>query len=574
MNSLRTRLIWGFSLVAVLPLAMAMVLLGARIQHTVRAQAAARLDTAIGVVQSQLRADGERMLQQLALLGRDPQLKRLVLVPGNGELELRQYLADQRFLLGLDYLVVTDTSQRVLGDAAAASTASEPASLGAEQLPVRVDDGLLVSTLMGAGGLVLDSRAAIPYLDHRAGVIRGGVRLDSTFLARWHLTSGLELILRDPQGRVVATTLHGGLAPRPRTADTTVGVVQLGGRSWFTREADLKIGAHDGTAAHLTALASSAAADDAIGVLRSTAIVLGLLSIVLAIVLGVVWSHQVAQPIVRLAGFSERIARGDWDEPLLLESMRELQMLVDALERMRTDLHGYRDNLRASERQAAYGQMARKVAHEIKNPLTPIAISVQGLKRAFEQQSPAEFSGTLDDAVRTVSEEIQRLKTLLQEFSDLGRFPPVRPTRFVLGDLIGELRLLYEHEVSAGRLSFESPPAALSLDADRDQLRQVLINLVQNGLDATAANAGRVRVSAMRRDDVMCLVVRDDGPGLSEEQRAQLFVPEFTTKSHGNGLGLTIVERIIAEHGGTIEVESAPGRGTAFELRLPSTGRE
>jgi nitrogen fixation/metabolism regulation signal transduction histidine kinase len=574
MNSLRARLIWGFSLVAVLPLTLAMLLLGTRIQHTVRAQAATRLDLAIGVVQTQMRSDGDRLQQQLSLLARDPQLKRLVLVPTGGDLELRQYLADQRFLLGLDYLVVTDTLGAVLGDAAsAAAMHGDDSPLGAEHLPPRADDGLTVASLAGGPALALDVRAGIPWLDRRAGIVRAGIRLDSAFLARLQRSSGLELVLRDPHGSVVATTLRGRLAPEPRAADTTVGVVRLDGRSWFTREADLRLGAHDSTAAHLTALASTAAADDAIGILRSTAIVLGLLGVLLAIVLGIVWSHQVARPVVRLAGFSERIARGEWDEPLALESMRELQTLVDALERMRTDLRRYRDNLRASERQAAYGQMARKVAHEIKNPLTPIAIAVQGLKRSYDQQHP-DFGATLDDAVRTVSEEIHRLKTLLQEFSDLGRFPSPRPVRFVLGDLMGDLRTLHLYDVEAGRLSFDSPPMVLPLVADRDQLRQVLLNLIQNGLDATAAGGGRVRVSAALRDDALCITVRDDGPGMSEEQRAQLFVPGFTTKAHGSGLGLTIVERIVADHGGTIAVDSAPGRGTTFEIRLPQGTQE
>ena len=574
MNSLRTRLIWGFSVVAVLPLSLAMLLLGTRIQHTVRSQAAARLDLAIGVVQTQLRADGERLQKQLSLLARDPQLKRMVLVPAGGDLELRQYLADQRFLLGLDYLTVSDTTGRLLGDAASSTTVhDDDATLGAELLPALPGDGLAVAALHGRPALALDARTGIPYLDRRAGVVRGGMRLDSTFLARLQRTSGLELVLRDPRGHVVATTLRGRTVPEPRSADTTVGVVRLDGQSWFTRDADLKLGEHDTSAAHLTALASTAAADDAIAVLRSTAILLALLSIVLAIVLGIVWSHQVSQPVVRLAGFSERIARGDWDEPLALESMRELQTLVDALERMRTDLRTYRDHLRVSERQAAYGQMARKVAHEIKNPLTPIAIAVQGLKRSYDQQHP-DFAATLDDAVRTVSEEIQRLKTLLQEFSDLGRFPPARPTRFMLGELLGELRALYDHEVAADRLSFELPSAVLPLVADRDQLRQVLLNLIQNGLDASAVTSGHVRVAAVRRDDALYLSVRDNGPGMTEEQRTQLFVPGFTTKAHGNGLGLIIVERIIAEHGGTIAVESAPGRGTAFEIRLPQETRE
>jgi signal transduction histidine kinase len=264
-----------------------------------------------------------------------------------------------------------------------------------------------------------------------------------------------------------------------------------------------------------------------------------------------------------------------------MESMRELQTLVDALERMRHDLRTYRENLRASERQAAYGQMARKVAHEIKNPLTPIALSVQGLKRSYEQKHP-DFGATLEEAVRTVGEEVQRLKALLQEFNELGRFPPPRPVRLEIAELMGDLRTLFHHEVVAGRLVFDLPPAALPVVADPGQLRQALINLVQNALDATATGAagggpdlagqgkpGTVRVAVARNADTLCISVSDDGPGMSEAQRAQLFVPGFTTKTHGSGLGLTIVERIVSDHKGSIAVESSPGRGTSFVIRLP-----
>jgi signal transduction histidine kinase len=406
------------------------------------------------------------------------------------------------------------------------------------------------------------------------------VRVDSTFLARLQRLSGLELLLRDSKGQVLATTLTGREAPAMRPADPSVGRVRLGGHTYLTREMDLRLGPA-GAAPRLTALASTAAADDAMAVLGSTAVVLGVLGVLLAIVLGVLWSHQVASPVVRLAGFSERISRGEWDEPLAMESMRELQTLVDALERMRNDLRTYREHLRASERQAAYGQMARKVAHELKNPLTPIALSVQGLKRSYDQKHP-DFGATLNEAVRTVGEEVQRLKALLQEFNELGRFPPPRPVPFVVGELMGDLRTLFHHEIVAGRLAFDLPPAVMPLVADPGQLRQALLNLIQNGLDATATGApgkdgvpggagpGHVRVTAAAHGDALFFAVSDDGPGMSEPERAQLFVPGFTTKTHGTGLGLTIVERIISDHKGTIEVDSGPGRGTSFVIQIPS----
>ena len=190
-----------------------------------------------------------------------------------------------------------------------------------------------------------------------------------------------------------------------------------------------------------------------------------------------------------------------------------------------------------------------------------------GLKRAYDQKQP-DFGATLAEAVRTVSEEVLRLKMLLQEFSDFGRFPSPRPARFDMCDLLVDLRTLYAHEVAARRLAFEWPSAPLTLVADRDQLRQALINLMQNALDATAATAGRVRVDAISQGGALWLSVSDDGPGLTKEQCEQLFVPGFTTKAHGSGLGLTIVERIVSDHGGSIEVESKPGEGTTFVVRL------
>ena len=563
MNSLRARLILGFSLVAVLPLALALVLLEQRIQHTVRAQAAARLNAAVDVARSGLAADGERLEARLRVLARDPDLRRLLLVQAGPE--LHEYLEDQRFLLGLDHLSVADSAGFTVADAAqAVRLVSAPLAAGA--LPPASDSGLALVPLSDGSSLALEARAIIRYDGTPAGRVRGGWRLDSAYVARLARASGLELVLRDARGKVLAATIAGGDAPAHRPGDDSVGRVQLGGTSWFTRESALPDGSGH-TAAWLVALAPTSLADDAVAVLRWTALALGGLGVLLAIMLGLVWSHQVASPVVRLAAVSERLARGEWEEPVELESMRELRTLVDALEQMRLDLRAYRENLRASERQAAYGQMARRVAHEIKNPLTPIALTVSGLKRAHELGHPG-FAEALDDTVRTVTEEVTRLKTLLQEFAELGRFPAPRKAPFDTGELLRDLGGLHAYDVESGRLAFHRPPGVLRLNADRDQLRRALLNLVQNGLEATAP-AGHVRVSAHAEGDHLRLAVSDDGPGLTPEQEDQLFVPGFTTKAHGSGLGLTLVERIVTDHGGTLAVESAPGHGTTFVLRLP-----
>jgi len=566
MNSLRTRLIAGFSLVAVLPLALAMLLLSQRIQQTMQAQAAARLEAAVEVARSELASDGERLAARLRLLARDPELRRRLLVEPAGSLAFRTALEDERFLLGLDHLAVFDTAGYVLADASLAPRLGRAAS-PAEALPPAPDSGVSVLPLASGNALVLDAREPIRYDGATVAILRGGLRLDSLRVARLARTTGLDLVLRDAGGRVVSTTLAGGAMPAPRPGDASIGRVRLGDRAYFTRETAL--GADDAAApaGWLVALAPTAPADDAIAVLRLTALALGGLGLLLAIVLGIVWSHQVSAPVERLAAVSERLSRGEWDDPVELESVRELRALVDALERMRLDLRRYRENLRASERQAAYGQMARRVAHEIKNPLTPIALSVAGLQRAHERGQPG-FDQVLHETVRTVGEEVQRLKALLQEFGELGRFPPPRPTRFDVGELLGDLASLHAHDVEAGRLACRRPPGALPVDADRDQIRRALLNLVQNGLDA-AGGSGHVTLTASAEGDRVRLAVSDDGPGLDDEQREQLFVPGFTTKTHGSGLGLTLVERIVADHGGTLDVTSAPGRGTTFVLHLP-----
>jgi nitrogen fixation/metabolism regulation signal transduction histidine kinase len=234
---------------------------------------------------------------------------------------------------------------------------------------------------------------------------------------------------------------------------------------------------------------------------------------------------------------------------------------------MRRDLSAYRDRLTASERHAAWSLMARQIAHEVRNPLTPIAVSVADLKRSYEQ-GREDFPALLDQAVRTIGEEVRALKALLHEFAEFGRFPEPRPATFRVAELLAEIGTLYAGEAASGRLAVEPAPAGLELRADRDQLRQALVNLVQNGLDAVGPG-GHVTVAASARDDAVELRVADDGPGLTREQRARLFVPHFTTKPHGSGLGLAIVERIVSDHGGSVAVESAPGAGTTFRLRLP-----
>jgi signal transduction histidine kinase len=536
-SSLRSRLILGSAVVAVVPLAVAMVLLSQRIQATVRSQAADRLGATLGMLQLQLRSDGSRAAEKLQILAKDPQLKRLYLVQPAGARALSEFLAEKRFLLGLDFLQIADTSGTVIADGAA--SASSPA-------------------------LALAASAPIRYQNDTVGVVRGGVALDAAFLARLKQTSGVDLALRDEAGRLVAATLGAAAEPvLPARGDAAL--VRVEGRSYWSRSFALEAG--PGLHASITGLVSTAAADQTIAALQLTSALLGLLGLGIAVALGVLWSLQVSRPVEQLAAFSQRIAQGHWDEPLTLHSVRELETLVSALDRMRRDLAAYREKLVASERHAAWSQMARLVAHEIKNPLTPIAVSVADLKRSFELQR-GDFPEILGQAARTITEEVESLKRILQEFADFARLPAPRFAPCRLSELWSDLRTLYRADITDGRLAFSGPEEDAVLSADLGQLRQALVNLIKNGLEAVDTG-GHVEVSARVEDAALELAVADTGPALSAEQRANLFVPYFTTKPHGSGLGLTIVERIVSDHHGIVAVESNAGGGTTFRMRFP-----
>ena len=567
MRSLRSRFILGSAVVALVPLVVAMTVMSQRIQATVRAQATERLEAALGMLQVQLRADGARTADKLEILGRDPLLKRLYLVQPAGVRDLSDYLAEKRFLLGLDFLQIADTSGTVIADAAtsvAAVTQPDRGWSGIAAARPREPGGVSVERLEGVPALAVGARAPIRYQNAIVGMVRGGVVIDSLFLARLKQTRGVDLALRDAEGRLVAATVAGmSEAGLPLRGDTTP--VRVSGRSYWSRSFSLE--SVPGPGATISGLVSTAAADQTIAALRVTSAFLGLLGLGIAIALGWVWSRQVTRPVEQLARFSERIAQGHWDEPLTLHSVRELETLVSALDRMRADLATYRDRLVASERQAAWSQMARLVAHEIKNPLTPIAVSVADLKRSFELDR-SDFPEILDQAARTITEQVESLKRILQEFTDFARLPGPRFEPCRLSSLWADLSTLYGGDIAAGRLSMTAVAQDAVFSADPGQLRQALVNLIKNGLEAVDLD-GRVEVSARADEAAVEFIVADSGPALSAQQKASLFTPYFTTKPHGSGLGLTIVERIVGEHRGTITVESEAGRGTRFRLRIP-----
>jgi two-component system nitrogen regulation sensor histidine kinase NtrY len=226
--------------------------------------------------------------------------------------------------------------------------------------------------------------------------------------------------------------------------------------------------------------------------------------------------------------------------------------------------------LMKAQKVAAWGEVARKLAHEIKNPLTPIQLSAQRIRKAWLKSDP-DFDRVLTECARAIVDEVEALKNLVDEFAQFARLPAVslRPTS--LHDVIDQALSLYEGLFPGIVIERREAEDLPELRLDPDQMKRVLINLVDNSI-AALDERGRI-VVATEYDRVAArarLIVADDGPGIAPEDRDQLFVPHFSTKKRGSGLGLAIVSRIVQEHLGTIRAEDNDPRGARFVVELPA----
>ena len=223
-----------------------------------------------------------------------------------------------------------------------------------------------------------------------------------------------------------------------------------------------------------------------------------------------------------------------------------------------------------AQRLAAWREVAQRIAHEIKNPLTPIQLSAQRLRRRLAGERSPEEKRLLEEATATIIQEVDALKQLVDEFSRFARMPALtlRPTD--LGRLLESVVGLYRDSHPALSIKASSSPDLPSLEVDPDQIKRAVLNLVDNAVEAVA-QTGEVTVQTvwLPQASRARIIVTDDGPGIAADDKEKLFVPYFSTKATGMGLGLPIVHQIVSDHGGTIWVEDNPPRGSRFVIELP-----
>ena len=296
--------------------------------------------------------------------------------------------------------------------------------------------------------------------------------------------------------------------------------------------------------------------------------------ILLAIVFSLWIAARVSRPIERLAQAAEEVAGGNWDVRVPRRGRDEVSVLARSFNHMTEQLVSQRDRLVQSERVAAWRELARRLAHELKNPLFPLQLTVENLVRARDL-SPAEFDEVFRESTATLSTEIANLKTIIGRFSDFSKMPKPELERVDAKDVVARVRVLYENAASQNakidakiRIVADVAREPMPLDADPELLHRALSNLVLNAMDAMP-DGGVLTISARPKGETVELRVADSGQGLTPEECERLFTPYYTTKQHGTGLGLAIVQSVIADHAGTITVESAAGRGATFIITLP-----
>jgi two-component system nitrogen regulation sensor histidine kinase NtrY len=222
-----------------------------------------------------------------------------------------------------------------------------------------------------------------------------------------------------------------------------------------------------------------------------------------------------------------------------------------------------------AQKVAAWREVARRLAHEIKNPLTPIQLSAERLRRHFSG-APPQAKALVDECTQTIVGEVESLKGLVDEFSQFARMPSPRTVPTDLAQLITDTVALYNGIFTDVRIEQRFAPGVPLVRLDPEQVRRVIINLVDNAIEAMERR-GQIVVETQLdpANSIVRVFVADDGPGIPPAEREKLFLPYYSTKRRGSGLGLAIVRRIIAEHGGSIEVGDNTPRGTRFTIELP-----
>jgi two-component system nitrogen regulation sensor histidine kinase NtrY len=302
--------------------------------------------------------------------------------------------------------------------------------------------------------------------------------------------------------------------------------------------------------------------------LRRVEILVAIGGVLLALLIAYWTTARITRPVEALAAGARAVAGGDWRTQVSVDAGGEIGALAAAFNQMTRDLLEQRDRLVQAERVAAWRELARRLAHELKNPLFPLQITVENLQRA-RAAHPEQFDEVFRESTATLLAELGKLRGIVGRFSDFARMPHPQLETVDLNSLVRNSLKLFQAQMQAAGVTLDLDLAAdlRAIQADAGQLGRALQNLVLNAIDAMP-DGGTLAIRTAAHENGVRLEVSDTGQGLTQEECDRLFTPYYTTKTHGTGLGLAIVQSVISDHGGKIGVRSEPGKGATFVIDL------
>ena len=281
--------------------------------------------------------------------------------------------------------------------------------------------------------------------------------------------------------------------------------------------------------------------------------------------LAAILARSVTKPIMSLVAGTREVGRGNLDHRVEVKGKDEIATLIDSFNSMTSQLKASREKLLMAERLAAWRDVARRIAHEIKNPLTPIQLSMYRLRKNLGSD---RYDQIFQQSYTSITSEVENLRNMVTEFSQFARMPKPRTRPASPNEIVQDAINLYTGLPDNINVHTELADNLPQVMADRDQMRQVLHNLIGNAVDAMSDGGQLSVITRLEADDAVVIEVSDTGCGMSEEVRQNIFTPYFTTKETGTGLGMAITAQIIEEHGGEISVDSKEGVGTRVTVKL------
>ncbi len=507
--------------------------------------------------------------------------------------DLGRSLADSR---QLDFLEILDSRGTIISSAQWPAKFGYPDTNFARLVAIDGQGAVLkLEELQDGAALGLFAVRAVSAGEHALYVV-GGRRLDKNFLSTLDLPPDMRAMVYENRGDrfspeflldpMASGTRGASSRPADKLAPLINSVRQYGTEmtavvSWSTDRADEEVfhgiplrglGADRPLLAILLIGNSRRSYIELKRHIRDSALLVGGSGIFLAILFSSWAAARVTRPVVQLASAVQDVASGNWDARVEVAGHDEVAQLAESFNRMTSELLAQKERLVQTERVAAWRELARRLAHELKNPLFPLQLTVENLMRA-RTQSPEQFEEVFQESAQTLLAEIANLKTIIGRFSEFSKMPQPQVQRVHVNEIVSTVAQLFQAQLQGpGRVpigcKLELDNALPLIAADPDLLHRALSNLVLNAMDAMP-NGGELTLRTHTQESTVGIEVADTGSGLTPEECERIFTPYYTSKQHGTGLGLAIVQSVVSDHHGRISVRSQPGRGTTFVIQLP-----